>query len=63
MNHAKISFSTETFAGEIIGAVQYLAPLRYQRHVALKHLPLYMKSVWHTAKSLYMHVLATTATM
>jgi hypothetical protein len=29
MNHAKTSFSTETFAGAIISSAQYLAPLRY----------------------------------
>jgi hypothetical protein len=29
MNHAKTSYSTEIFAGEIISVAQYLAPLRY----------------------------------
>jgi hypothetical protein len=31
MNHAKTSFSTEIFAGAIISAIQYLAPLQYVR--------------------------------
>jgi hypothetical protein len=35
MNHAKTSFSTDTFAGAIISVVQYLAPLRYV--VAVRH--------------------------
>jgi hypothetical protein len=34
LNHAKTSFSTEIFAGAIIGVVQYFAPLRYQKRGA-----------------------------
>jgi hypothetical protein len=33
MNHAKTSFSTETCAGAIISVVQYLALLRYFKHL------------------------------
>jgi hypothetical protein len=29
MNHARTSFSTDTFAGAMISVVQYLAPLWY----------------------------------
>jgi hypothetical protein len=34
MNHAKASFSTEIFAGAIIGVVQYLALLQYSSDTA-----------------------------
>jgi hypothetical protein len=34
MDHAKMSFSTEIFAGAIISMVRYLAPLRHVKSAA-----------------------------
>jgi hypothetical protein len=44
MKHAKTSFSDEIFAGAIISAAQYLAPLRYIENIAFVDLNL----LWYT---------------
>jgi hypothetical protein len=51
MNHAKTSFSTETFAGAMISVVQYLALLRYMAVLTIKGASHWM-SARHTTVAL-----------